>query len=164
MGLLFFGGIMNLFWIIGLAGFILLEKTTPMGSRIGRIVGIGVAAWGVLLLATTTLTVAAPTDYRFEVAEVQPSVPGKTMVTVRLLRAQDEKPVDGAVILASKTDMGPSGMAEMSGKVTATTSDQPGLYRFVVETGMAGKWELILTAKVEGEADPVTGKITYDAK
>jgi predicted metal-binding membrane protein len=60
MGLLFFGGIMNLFWIIGLAGFILLEKTMPMGSRIGRIVGVGVAACGVLLLATATLTVAAP--------------------------------------------------------------------------------------------------------
>jgi len=164
MGLLFFGGIMNLFWIIGLAGFILLEKTMPMGSRIGRIVGVGVAAWGVLLLATTALTVAAPTDYRFEVFEVQPSVPGKTIVTVRLLHAQDKRPVEAAVILESKTDMGPSGMGEMSGKVTATTSDQPGLYRFLVETGMAGKWELILTAKVEGEAGPVTGKITYDAK
>jgi hypothetical protein len=155
---------MNLFWIIGLAGFILLEKTVPMGSRIGRTVGVGVAAWGLLLLATTTLTVAAPTDYRFEGVEIQPSVPGKTMVTVRLLHVRDKKPVEGAVILESKTDMGPSGMGEMSGKVTATTSDQPGLYRFLIETGMAGKWELILTAKVQGEADPVTGKITYDAK
>jgi hypothetical protein len=52
----------------------------------------------------------------------------------------------------------------MLGKVTTTTSDQPGLYRFLIETGMAGKWELILTAKVQGEDGPVTGKITYDAK
>ena len=44
MGLLFFGGIMNLFWIAGLAAFVLLEKTVPMGSWIGRIVGVGVAA------------------------------------------------------------------------------------------------------------------------
>jgi hypothetical protein len=29
---------------------------------------------------------------------------------------------------------------------------------------MAGKWQLILTAKVQGEAAPVTGKITYDVK
>jgi hypothetical protein len=29
---------------------------------------------------------------------------------------------------------------------------------------MAGKWELILIAKVQGEADLVTLKITYDAK
>jgi hypothetical protein len=159
MGLLFFGGVMNLFWIIGLAGFILLEK-----ASIGRIVGVGVAAWGVFLLATTTLTVAAPNAYRFEAAEIEPSGLGKTIITVRLLHVQDKKPVDGAMILVSTTDMGPSGMAEMSGKVTAITSGQPGLYRLVVETGMAGKSELILTAKVQGETEPVTGKITYDAK
>jgi predicted metal-binding membrane protein len=164
MGLLFFGGVMNLFWIIGLAGFVLLEKTMPIGSWIGRIVGIGVAVWGALLLATTTLTIAAPKDYRFEAAEVEASAPGTTTVAVRLVHVKDKKPVAGAVILQAKTDMGPSGMGEMSGKVTATTSDQPGLYRFLIETGMAGKWELILTAKVQGEAHPVVGKITYDAK
>jgi len=164
MGLLFFGGIMNLFWIIGLAGFVLLEKTTPMGSWIGRIVGIGVVVWGGLMLANTTLTTAAPNDYRFEAAEVEASGPGKTRVVVRLVHVPDKKPIDGAVILESKTNMGPSGMGEMSGKVTATPSDQPGLYRFLIETGMAGKWELILTAKVRGEGGPVTGKITYDAK
>jgi len=52
MALLFFGGIMNLFWIAGLAGFVLLEKTIPMGHWIGRIAGIGFAAWGLLLLAS----------------------------------------------------------------------------------------------------------------
>jgi predicted metal-binding membrane protein len=164
MGLLFFGGIMNLFWIIGLAGFVLLEKTIPVGSWIGRIVGVGLAAWGVLLLATTALTTAAPNDYRFKTVDVQPSGPGKTTVVVRLVHVPDKKLVDGAVIVESKTDMGPSGMGEMFGKVTASTSDQPGLYRFLTDTGMAGKWELTLTAKVQGEARPVTGKITYDAK
>jgi predicted metal-binding membrane protein len=51
MGLLFFGGIMNLFWIAGLALFVLLEKTMPMGHWLGRIAGVCFAAWGVLLLA-----------------------------------------------------------------------------------------------------------------
>jgi hypothetical protein len=32
----------------------------------------------------------------------------------------------------------------------AITSDQPGLYRFLVETGMAGKWELIIFAVTAG--------------
>jgi predicted metal-binding membrane protein len=59
MGLLFFGGIMNLFWIAGLAVFILLEKTIPFGSWIGRIVGFGVVTWGVVMLVTTALTVAS---------------------------------------------------------------------------------------------------------
>ena len=55
-------------------------------------------------------------------------------------------------------------MAEMSGKVTPIATDRPGLYRFAIETGMAGKWELVLTAKVPGEASPVTGEIVYDAR
>jgi hypothetical protein len=46
MGLLFIGGIMKLFWIAGLAGFVLLEKTIQMGHWIGRIADIGVAARG----------------------------------------------------------------------------------------------------------------------
>jgi predicted metal-binding membrane protein len=163
MGLLFFGGIMNLFWIIGLAAFVLLEKTVPMGSWIGRIVGVGAAAWGVLLLVTTTLTIAVPNEYRFEIVDAPTGAPGTTTVAVRLVHASDNKPVYGATIVEAKTDMGPAGMAEMSGKVT-DASDQPGLYRFSIETGMAGKWELVLTAKVPGEAAPVTGKVIYDAK
>jgi predicted metal-binding membrane protein len=48
MGMLFFGGIMNLFWIAGLAAFILLEKTIPMGHWLA---GIAAAARGVIMLA-----------------------------------------------------------------------------------------------------------------
>jgi len=163
MGLLFFGGIMNLFWIIGLAVFVLLEKTVPMGSWIGRIVGVCIAAWGVLMLASTTLTIAAPNEYRFEVVGAPTGVPGKTTVAVRLVHASDNKPVEGATIAEAKTDMGPAGMAEMSGKVTPAASDR-GVFQFSIETGMAGKWELLLTAKVPGETAPVTGKVIYDAK
>ena len=56
----------------------------------------------------------------------RPRVPGKTTVAVRLVHASDNKPVDGATIVEAKTDMGPAGMAEMSGKVTPVASDQPG--------------------------------------
>jgi predicted metal-binding membrane protein len=46
MALLFYGGIMNLFWIIGLALFVLLEKVAPAGHWVGRILGVGLIAWG----------------------------------------------------------------------------------------------------------------------
>ena len=164
MGLLFFGGIMNLFWIAGLAAFVLLEKTVPMGSWIGRIVGVGVAAWGVLLLATTTLTIAGSNEYSFEVVGAPTGVPGKTTVAVHLVDASDNKQVDEAAIIEAKTDMGPAGMAEMSGRVTPAASDHPGVFRFSIETGMAGQWELVLTAAVPGEPAPVTGKVIYNAK
>jgi hypothetical protein len=74
----------------------------------------------------------------------------------------DNKPAEGAVMLEAKTDMGPGGMPEMFSKVTSLPSDQPGLYRFLIETGVAGKWELIVSAKVRGETDIVSGAITYD--
>jgi hypothetical protein len=67
----------------------------------------------------------------------------------------DSKPVAGAVLFETKTDMGPGGMAEMTGKVTPLPADQFGLYRFQVETGMAGKWQLALGAKVQSEAGTV---------
>lgn len=52
MGLLFIGGIMNLFWIAGLAVFVLLEKTLPLGQWFGRAAGIVGILWGALLLAS----------------------------------------------------------------------------------------------------------------
>jgi predicted metal-binding membrane protein len=50
MALLFYGGVMNLFWIIGLALLVLLEKLAPAGHWVGWVVGVGLIAWGVGLL------------------------------------------------------------------------------------------------------------------
>ena len=51
MTLLFFGGVMNLWWITGLAAYVLLEKLMPMGHWLGYAVGAGLAGWGAWLLA-----------------------------------------------------------------------------------------------------------------
>jgi predicted metal-binding membrane protein len=51
MALLFYGGVMNLYWIVGLALFVLLEKVLPGGHRLGGVAGVGLIAWGGLLLA-----------------------------------------------------------------------------------------------------------------
>jgi YtkA-like protein len=107
---------------------------------------------------------AAPNDYRFELVQAQPAGPGKTAITVRLVHVPDNKPVAGAVLFETKTDMGPGGMAEMTGKVSPLPSDRPGIYRFQIETGMAGKWQLALGAKVQGEAGTVRGNLVYEAK
>jgi hypothetical protein len=109
-------------------------------------------------------SLAAPNDYRFEMVQAQPAGPGKTAVTVRLVHLPDNQPVAGAVLFESKTDMGPGGMAEMTGKVSPLPSDHPGIYRYQIETGMAGKWALNLGAKVQGEAGTVRGTLVYEAK
>jgi predicted metal-binding membrane protein len=48
MMLLFFGGVMNLYWVVGLAVFVLLEKSTPLGHWLGR-------ASGLVLVASATV-------------------------------------------------------------------------------------------------------------
>jgi predicted metal-binding membrane protein len=51
MGVLFFGGVMNLLWIAGITAFVLLEKLAPGGRQGGRLVGVAMIAAGLLLLA-----------------------------------------------------------------------------------------------------------------
>jgi predicted metal-binding membrane protein len=51
MGLLFFGGVMNLYWIAGLALFVLFEKTLPAGHWIGYATGVALLVWGAGMLA-----------------------------------------------------------------------------------------------------------------
>jgi predicted metal-binding membrane protein len=50
MALLFYGGVMNLYWIVGLCLFVLIEKLAPAGVWIGRLAGAGLIAWGGFLL------------------------------------------------------------------------------------------------------------------
>jgi predicted metal-binding membrane protein len=50
MGLLFVGGVMNLYWIVGLAGFVFVEKVLAAGIWFGRLAGIGLALAGVTKL------------------------------------------------------------------------------------------------------------------
>jgi predicted metal-binding membrane protein len=50
MGLLFFGGVMNLYWIAGIAIFVLLEKTIPVGHWMSRVVGFVLILWGIIVL------------------------------------------------------------------------------------------------------------------
>jgi predicted metal-binding membrane protein len=53
MALLLYGGVMNLYWIIGLALFVLLEKSIPGGHWLGRLTGAALIAWGGVLIAGT---------------------------------------------------------------------------------------------------------------
>jgi predicted metal-binding membrane protein len=51
MLLLFAFGLMNLLWIAALALLVLIEKVLPIGSRMSRVTGVALIAWGVGVLA-----------------------------------------------------------------------------------------------------------------
>ena len=46
MGLLFYGGVMELRWIVGLALYVALEKLVPAGNKLSRFTGLLLVGWG----------------------------------------------------------------------------------------------------------------------
>jgi len=41
---------MNLFWMAAIMAFVLIEKLTARGEYFGRIVGVGLIIWGILVI------------------------------------------------------------------------------------------------------------------
>ena len=56
MALLFFGGVMNLVWIIGLALFVLCEKMVPAGVQFARLTGLVLVCWAAWMFLGTVAT------------------------------------------------------------------------------------------------------------
>jgi predicted metal-binding membrane protein len=52
MALLFVTGVMNLFWVVVIAGFVLAEKVVPNGRLLGRITGALLAGWGLWMVVS----------------------------------------------------------------------------------------------------------------
>lgn len=79
---------------------------------------------------------AASADYRFEVVQVASAGPGRSDVTVRLVRTADGMPISNAEISAAAA--------------VNTVAEPAGYYRFRVETATAGPQTLQISAKVPG--------------
>ena len=120
--------------------------------------GIGACLIAAVLLGAAPVR-AAPTDYRFEIMQVQSTGAGKSNITLRLLHTPDNKPVPDAVIFQSTADMGPDDMPTMTAPAKAMPASQPGTYIVEVQPGMAGNWELKLAAKVQGETGTVAAAL-----
>ena len=106
---------------------------------------------------------ASTAGYRFELAgPVKSAGAGKNVVAVRLMR--DGKPVTGAIIIQSRADMGPMGMASMTAPIKPLGEKPPGTYSFEISNGQVWKkpddWALKFGAKVQGVAQTVTGTVT----
>ncbi len=85
------------------------------------------------------------------------------IVAVRLLHKPSGKPVTDAVIVRTRIDMAPDGMAEMESPVAPLPGNEPGVYAFKTDLPMAGRYQFSLAAKVQGELETVVGKIVFKA-
>jgi hypothetical protein len=106
---------------------------------------------------------AAANDYVFEPVKTEIKKGDDVTVAVRLVHKPTGKPVTDAVIIQTRIDMAPDGMAEMASPLTALPNQEPGVYAFKTDISMAGRWLLSIGAKVQGEPDTVIGKITFQA-
>jgi hypothetical protein len=119
-----------------------------------------------VLAATISLTSAAfagPNDYTFEPVKAEVKKGNGVTVAVRLVHKPTGKPVTDAVIFSPRIDMSPEGMETMTAPLTPAAGTEPSSYAFRTDLVMAGRWLLSLSAKVQGEAETVTGKVTFKA-
>jgi hypothetical protein len=112
------------------------------------------------LILSPQWSVAAPQDYRFEVAGPLTKSGKATVMKVRLVHVPDGKPVSGAIITQTKLDMSPDGMAEMTAPTKVVAAKEPGIYQVEAASPSDGKWSLSLAAKVQGETETVHGAVT----
>ena len=133
-------------------------KTTIVARAVGAALA-GLAAFG-----TTTAALADIKDYEFQLVDQNIQAGPDKVVTVRLMNKKSGKAVSDAVIFATRLDMAPDGMQEMVTKVTPMPGTEPGTYRFKANFSMAGRWQLSLGAKVQGETGTVENKFVITAQ
>jgi hypothetical protein len=119
---------------------------------------------GIAMSGSVTIARADVKDYEFQlVDQTVQAGPDKTIV-VRLMNKKTGKPVADAVIFATRLDMAPDGMQEMATRVAPMPGGEPGTYRFKANIGMAGRWQLSLGAKVQGETGTLESKLVITAQ
>ncbi|MCP3381748.1 FixH family protein [Bradyrhizobium sp. CCGUVB4N] len=121
------------------------------------------AALAATLSLATSAAIAGAGDYAFEPVKPEMKKGENVMLAVRLTNKQTGKPVSDAVIFKTRVDMAPDGMAEMESAVAPLPSREPGVYAFKTDLPMAGRYQMTLSVKVQGEPETVTGKVIVTA-
>ena len=125
---------------------------------------LGAALIGLAMTASVTIARADIKDYKFELVDQTVQAGSDKVITIRLMNSKTGKPVPDAVIFAVRLDMGPDGMQEMATKIAPMPGGEPGTYKFKANFSMAGRWQLSLGAKVQGETGTVENKFVITAQ
>jgi hypothetical protein len=119
---------------------------------------------GIAMTGSVTIARADIKDYEFQLVDQAIKAGADKTITVRLVNKTNGKPVPDAVIFATRLDMAPDGMQEMATKIAPMPGGEPGIYKFKATFGMAGRWQLSLGAKVQGETGTVENKLVITAQ
>jgi hypothetical protein len=121
------------------------------------------AALAATLALGSSAAIAGAGDYAFEPLAPAMKKGDDVTLSVRLTNKRTGKPVSDAVIFKTRVDMAPDGMAEMESPISPLPSKEPGVYAFKTDLPMAGRYQVTLSAKVQGESETVTGKVVVEA-
>jgi hypothetical protein len=116
------------------------------------------------IAGASTAALADIKDYKFELVDQSVQAGPDKVITVRLMNTKTGKAVPDAVIFATRLDMAPDGMQEMATKISPVPGGEPGTYKFKANVSMAGRWQLSLGAKVQGETGTVENKLVITAQ
>jgi hypothetical protein len=125
---------------------------------------LAAALIAVAIGSASTAALADIKDYKFELVDQTVRAGPDKVITVRLVNTKTGKPVPDAVIFATRLDMAPDGMQEMATKIVPVPDSEPGIYRFKATVSMAGRWQLSLGAKVQGETGTIEDKLVITAQ
>lgn len=132
---------------------------TSRYSRALQAAFIGIAMSGSITAARADIK-----DYEFQLVDKAIKAGADKIIAVRLINKATGKPVPDAVIFATRLDMAPDGMQEMATKIAPVPGAEPGTYKFKATFSMAGRWQLSLGAKVQGETGTVENKLVITAQ
>ena len=132
---------------------------TSRYSRAFQAAFIGIAMTGPITTARADIK-----HYEFQLVDQTIQAGPDKVITVRLMNTRTGKPVPDAVIFATRLDMAPDGMQEMATRIAPMPGGEPGTYKFKATFGMAGRWQLSLGAKVQGETGTVENKLVITAQ
>jgi hypothetical protein len=121
------------------------------------------AACAVTWNLTATAAFADANDYAFEPVAAEIKKGDDVVVALRLTHKPSGKLVADAVIIRSRVDMAPDGMADMVSPVAPVPATDPGVYSFKTDLPMAGRYLVSVAAKVQGEPETVVGKVIVKA-
>jgi YtkA-like len=119
---------------------------------------------GIAVIGSAGIARADVKNYKFELVDQSVQAGPDKVIAVRLMNLKTGKTVPDAVIFATRLDMAPDGMQEMATKIALVPGGEPGIYKFKATFGMAGRWQLSLGAKVQGETGTVEGKLVITAQ
>ncbi len=119
--------------------------------------------FAVAMSLTSAAAWAGAIDYAFEPVAAELKKGDDVVVAVRLLHKPTGKAVSDAVIVRTRVDMAPDGMADMASPVAPMPGSEPGVYAFKTDLPMAGRYLLSVAVKVQGEPETVVGKVIFKA-